>query len=663
MSLARPFPLALAALALVLASCDARKVESASAASNRCARCHGGQDDQSGAPPLDTHGRSDPALPSVGAHSAHIRAGLDCSGCHVKPAPGDTSHIDGNVRVSFGPLATRNGALSPSYDQATYGCSTVYCHGSFTGGNASNAPRWTATGQHQADCGSCHGDVAGTAAPTSGHPALAAGSTNATCAACHPETVDSSGLIRATGKHVNGVFETDAAAKHPAGWTDPASDAFHGITAALAPLTCNRCHAVRRPAAVTDVTCADCHLGGQAWTTTCNGCHGEPGDPRGAPPADVRGRTATTAIGVGAHRLHVDSQVVSGPLDCVFCHRKPADAYDPGAPRRHAHRDGLPGRRRRVDRGRARPGLEPRHRELLDLLLPQRLRADERAGVDRAAREHVRHLPRAAAVRAAPRRREQPHRLQRLPPGHHHGRGPAHPAARGQAPRRPRERERRSPERVDRSGEPGVPRVLRGSRPLRLPALPRRRPRRRLHRRRVRVVPRPEPSGRRRQLEGELPHVPRRHERRDRRAAPDDLGLPGRPRPRRRAHRARERRPARGAHRVRDLPRHARGRARGGARRPRHRPHPADGLRDVLRARDRERRDAELEPRRTAGAPSTATARRSSGPRRRGATPRRTGPAARARRPAAPATASLPAARTRSGPTAARATRATGRRR
>jgi hypothetical protein len=60
---------------------------------------------QTGAPPRDTHGRTDPTLPSVGAHTAHLAAGLDCGACHVKPLRPDDGHIDGLARIVWGPLA------------------------------------------------------------------------------------------------------------------------------------------------------------------------------------------------------------------------------------------------------------------------------------------------------------------------------------------------------------------------------------------------------------------------------------------------------------------------------------------------------------------------------------------------------------------------------
>jgi predicted CxxxxCH...CXXCH cytochrome family protein len=320
---------ALAALALAaqgLIACDTSRPIAAKSAASVCTRCHGGTADQSGAPPGDTRGRIDPSLPSVGAHASHVAAGLDCGACHVKPAPGDHSHIDGKVRIVWGALATGNDSVTPDYDR-DLGCRSTYCHGDFPGGNRATV-QWTAAGQGEARCGTCHGDVSSTlpALPRN-HPALAAGSTYATCAACHPDTVDAAGAIRAGGGHVDGVVQIDPDAKHQSGWSNPA---LHGAAVVGDPRACERCHAVRQPAAVTNVTCADCHKGGQDWTTTCNGCHGSETDPRGAPPRDLSGNTAVSVVGVGAHGAHVNSSWLSAPLDCVFCHRKPADAYDAG---------------------------------------------------------------------------------------------------------------------------------------------------------------------------------------------------------------------------------------------------------------------------------------------------------------------------------------------
>jgi len=270
---------ALAALTLVglggLACGNGRPVAGlASAAVSRCTECHGGGDNQTGAPPFDVSGRSDPTLPSVGAHTAHVQSGpasvapaFDCDACHVKPATVDApGHRDGTVQITFGALATANGTLSPAYDTRTSGCATVYCHGAFPAGNAANVPVWTA-GPSQAACGTCHGDPAAVPSALPGaHARLASGSTNATCNVCHPETVLADGTVDvAGGKHVDGLPEVDPEAMHPAGWLDPSSAQFHGVAAAPSVDPCLRCHAPDLPAKVT--------------TIVCNGCHGLIGSP------------------------------------------------------------------------------------------------------------------------------------------------------------------------------------------------------------------------------------------------------------------------------------------------------------------------------------------------------------------------------------------------
>jgi len=243
------------------------------ASTTTCTTCHGGQDNHTGAPPFDLRGGTDPSLPSVGAHTAHVTAGavagaFDCDACHVKPSsiqsPG---HLDGVVQISFNALATASGTLSAHYDRTTFSCSTVYCHGNFPGGNPNNAPVWT-RGDSQAACGTCHGNPNATPPMLpSGHVDLASGSTAATCNACHGETVKADGTVDvAAGKHVNGTVEFDPIANHPSGWLDPGSASFHGNGISKQNhASCLRCHAVDFPARVT--------------TVVCNGCHALIGDP------------------------------------------------------------------------------------------------------------------------------------------------------------------------------------------------------------------------------------------------------------------------------------------------------------------------------------------------------------------------------------------------
>jgi predicted CxxxxCH...CXXCH cytochrome family protein len=317
---------ALLALGLLLAACgDARPVATrSSSVETQCTRCHGGTDNSTGAPPRDLGGRDDTSLPSVGAHTAHVKAGavssaLDCNECHVKPdkvsSPG---HLDGEVTITWGALA-RTGGVSPSFDTATFTCSNVYCHGATLSGGTNTRPTWTKVDGSQAACGTCHG------LPPTAHPVLASGSTVATCNVCHPETAKPDGTIdAASGKHVNGV--PDGFAGHPAGWTDASSPDFHGAVAAQGASGCLQCHAETPPANVTTVMCSQCH--GFNGAITCNGCHGSE---NAAPPLDTHGNTATTEVGVGAHQSHVQAMHgIAQAFDCTACHSKPTGLLSPG---------------------------------------------------------------------------------------------------------------------------------------------------------------------------------------------------------------------------------------------------------------------------------------------------------------------------------------------
>ena len=140
-----------------------------------CSTCHGTADNP--APPPDFSGKSDPSLPTVGAHGVHTElssspwhAPIGCETCH--PLPTNCSerqegvHLNDVRNVVFsGPLV--DGA---SYDNAADPtrptCSNTWCHGSFLGEDAVGAqptyrePVWTdSTGTYgrPSACGrACH---------------------------------------------------------------------------------------------------------------------------------------------------------------------------------------------------------------------------------------------------------------------------------------------------------------------------------------------------------------------------------------------------------------------------------------------------------------------------------------------------------------------------
>jgi len=334
MRIHRAFTLGLAALAL--AACDASRPVEQTRSGLSCDRCHGGEQNDSGAPPRDTLGRSDPSLPSVGAHSAHVAAGVDCSACHPKPLRSDDGHVDGRVALAWGPLATANGTLTPAFDAAgaapTYACSSVYCHGAFTGGNAANAPRWTEGG---AACGSCHA-----LPPAAPHPAV--GSALGGCTGCHPDTVTAGGeLVRGPGSvHANG--QVDVSGGHAADWMDPASAGFHAFSADAGLASCQGCHGADLGGGAI-VGCGACHdanlpAGVASWRVNCVMCHGGGDNATGAPPKATWGNAGDAARGggtadpvrVGAHTAHLTPSAVSPGFDCGVCHVKPADALAGG---------------------------------------------------------------------------------------------------------------------------------------------------------------------------------------------------------------------------------------------------------------------------------------------------------------------------------------------
>jgi predicted CxxxxCH...CXXCH cytochrome family protein len=177
------------ALAMLVSACGTeRAIDEAALAS--CTSCHGGVDNDSGAPPNDARG--DANGPAVGAHSAHIGAGVACESCHVLPERAGAGHPAGRrAQVVFGGLAVADGA-TPQYDPGTYTCSSVYCHGATLGAGATvPSPSWS---QDLGDCLICHGY-----AP----PSHAAWPTRTDCFSCHSKAIEPN---NATFKpaHMNG---------------------------------------------------------------------------------------------------------------------------------------------------------------------------------------------------------------------------------------------------------------------------------------------------------------------------------------------------------------------------------------------------------------------------------------------------------------------------
>ncbi|MBI5099395.1 MAG: CxxxxCH/CxxCH domain-containing protein, partial [Nitrospirae bacterium] len=220
-----------------------QKVWGAVTTNNSCTKCHGtgtigtvdGTNRYVVAPPVSVAGNtgiltgtgqvSDDA--KVGAHQTHLRLlnglqssaveSLDtrCQNCHgTIPGTGDITHANGTSSPAFQGLATKSGAMLPTYVGTT--CNNTYCHNpAGTGGtlNTANtgtgtAPVWTnaayvadGTLKTIANCGVCHKSPwdAGFTASYS-HGAL---TTADDCAGCHGHNGETSGI--AGQRHMDGV--------------------------------------------------------------------------------------------------------------------------------------------------------------------------------------------------------------------------------------------------------------------------------------------------------------------------------------------------------------------------------------------------------------------------------------------------------------------------
>jgi len=256
-----------------------------------CTRCHGGTDNQTGAPPRGLTGEIATTTRAVGAHTAHLNGGQNsaeqrCGDCHrTYTTVADSGHfaLDSVAEIVWSGFANRNSGAS--WNRTTNTCASTYCHGNFTGGKTSNTPDWTASGQ--IDCGSCH-DVGANPSDLQGIHGLHISTFGLTCNDCHANVVDAGKDVINRSLHVNGIVDT---------------------------MTAN-------PA-----ICADCHAHAP---TSCVYCHGGIDNQTGAPPKGLRGETATSSRAVGAHTAHLSGGSSSAAQQCVTCHPTYAYVTDPG---------------------------------------------------------------------------------------------------------------------------------------------------------------------------------------------------------------------------------------------------------------------------------------------------------------------------------------------
>lgn len=171
-----------------------------------CISCHGGTDNNSGAPPLGLEGETATTQLAVGAHTRHMEGGafadaFSCSDCHLVPAAfHDPGHYgtDEIAEITWSSLA----GASASWNRTNATCSAVYCHGRFSGGASNNAPVWT--GSNQATCGSCH-DVGSNPITLTGQHDRHIRDKGLDCIECHSTVVSRSQVILNLSLHVDGI--------------------------------------------------------------------------------------------------------------------------------------------------------------------------------------------------------------------------------------------------------------------------------------------------------------------------------------------------------------------------------------------------------------------------------------------------------------------------
>lgn len=309
-----------------------------------CGLCHGEWTNP--APPVDLSGNNSTELVTVGAHRTHLQSSdwhrrVGCNDCHMVPTQLDSAgHLgDPPVELTFGPVASAFGA-TPSHEPGEVTCTGVHCHG-----NA--APDWTAVGQDQASCGSCHA-----LPPAAPHP------DSSSCADCHGDVVDSEMTFVDPSLHVDGKVQLSDAVSctlcHGGVEDNPAPplDASGNASTDLVTVGAHQAHLVDSDWH-RDVQCGDCHSvpsspgDGHNDGSPAEMVWGTVASAGGAEPAHVAG--LETCAGVHCHGAGMKAgvgvepdwtAVGQGEAACGTCHSiPPSDCHPDYLECEHCHGD------------------------------------------------------------------------------------------------------------------------------------------------------------------------------------------------------------------------------------------------------------------------------------------------------------------------------------
>lgn len=174
-----------------------------------CTWCHGGLDNESGAPPEGISDEIDASDTTFPPHTTHVEAtalksALDCVQCHAKPTDiFSAGHLFlGDATPSIAETSFGLG-LSDAGRWSAGTCSNLYCHGNGRGENG------TVSTTESVACGDCH------AVTASGDDAWEGMSgeheehidEGVRCAECHGDVVSSAEAILDVSLHVDGTAQ------------------------------------------------------------------------------------------------------------------------------------------------------------------------------------------------------------------------------------------------------------------------------------------------------------------------------------------------------------------------------------------------------------------------------------------------------------------------
>jgi predicted CxxxxCH...CXXCH cytochrome family protein len=255
-----------------------------------CLSCHRGvgglPSDLMSSPGVPACAACHGSAPASGKHKSHVDGGLlakqfDCSTCHPdhQKDQDPLAHAfaaDGSLRVGPAQVSlTGQAAFTP------------------TTGARSGPPTWDASAR---TCSNvyCHGATFSDSAAVTNSPGWysAPRPASQTCTFCHGTPPNGAGGTRCSNCH-------------------------HSVVNAQASL-------IR----------TDLHLDGIVEyadpNTPCDTCHGSASS--FAPPPDLQGNSASSAVGVGQHQRHLTAPVlgIRGPIQCSECHQVPANVLSPG---------------------------------------------------------------------------------------------------------------------------------------------------------------------------------------------------------------------------------------------------------------------------------------------------------------------------------------------